>query len=410
MGIHTRRPGEYARPAGRILLDDHFEASGEFYASGAYYHQQSLSGLPAQQRVECELVPEPHNPWDARAVALDVDGERVAYLPATSAKMWHDVVRAWNAAGFAVYTGAETNRWTTGGGDRFGLTLPKWDWRSLLDLAEAAGLRAGWEAAMADLTDEQRLALREGRGYDPDESAVKALWRRRSAHPLFSWGAKRDGDLTERMPFWYGYFVRERIREESEERRERLWFARSVKSELLRAFKAEIGRRRARDRERSLVQRADQDERALRLQREGRRVAEIAAELGLTHKQAENALTRARRAAGVVSRRPEDLQNERRRQAAEAVALKRSGMARAQIARAMGRSADTVDELLKDGFFYEAPEDQPERLDLARRCVGLRGTGLAKEDVLDRLGVSRSQALRAFRDASFLEADVRPAR
>ncbi|QTE02409.1 hypothetical protein [Streptomyces cyanogenus] len=409
MGIHTRRPEEYVRPAGRILLDDHFEPSGEFYASGAYYHQRSLSGFHAGQRVEAELVPEPHNPWDARAVALDVNGERVAYLPAASAKMWHDVVRAWNAAGFAVYTGAETNRWTSGGGDRFGLTLPKWDWDSLLELAEAAGLRTGWAAAMAGLTEEQRLGLQEDRGYSPDESAVKALWNRRSAHPLFNWGAKRDGDLTERMPFWYGYFVREQMREEHEERRERLWFARSVRSDLLHAFKAEIRRRRERDREQSLVQRADQDERALRLQREGRRVAEIAAELGLTHKQAESALTRARGAAGVTPRRAEDLQDERRRQAAEAVALKRSGMTRAGIARAMGRSADTVDELLKDGLFHEAPEDHPERLALARRCAELRGTGLAKEDVLLRLGVSRKQALRAFRDASFLEADVRPA-
>ncbi|MCX4536737.1 hypothetical protein OHA79_09195 [Streptomyces sp. NBC_00841] len=361
-----------------------------------------MSRFRAGQKVEAELVPEPHNPWDARAVALDVEGQRAAYLPATSAKMWHDVVRAWNSAGFAVYIGAEINRWDGyDEGGRFGLTVPKWDWETLLDLAEAAELRVAWEAAMADLTEEQRLLLRKDGGYSPDESVLKAMWQRRPKHPMFRWGAKSDGDLTDRMPFWCGYFVREQMREE----RERVRFARSVKSALLREFKGEIKRRREREREQSRLLCQEQDERVLRLQREGLRVSDIAAEVGLTHKQAENALSRARSAAGITSRRQEDLQTERRRNAAEAVRLKRSGMARAQIARAMGRSADTVDELLKDGLFYEAPEVHPERLKLARRCVELRAAGLVKEETLGRLGVSRKQALRAFRDASFLEAE-----
>ncbi|MFF4834998.1 hypothetical protein [Streptomyces sp. NPDC001315] len=384
------------------MLDDECQASGEFYASGAYYHQESLSSFRAGQKVEAELVPEPHNPADARAVALDVEGQRAAYLPATSAKIWHDVVRAWNAAGFAVYISAEINRWEGDDeGGRFGLTVPKWEWETLLDLAEAAGLRAAWEAAMADLTEEQRLLLREDGGYSPDGSVLEAMRKMRSKHPMFRWGATSDGDLSDRMPFWYGYFVREQMGEE----RERVRFARSVKSDLLWEFKAEIKRRREREREQARLQRQEQDERALRLQREGRRVSDIAAEVGLTPKQVENALSRARKAAGITARPNGDLQSDRRRDAAEAVGLKRSGMARAQIAKAMGRSADTVDELLKDGLFYEAPEGHPERLELARRCVGLRATGLRKAEVVEKLGVSRKQALRAFRDASFLETE-----
>ncbi|MFJ8082930.1 hypothetical protein ACIQ6Y_20260 [Streptomyces sp. NPDC096205] len=400
MGIHIRRPDEYVRPAGRMLLDDCFRASGEFYASGAYYFQESLSRFPAGQKVEAELVPEPHNPWDARAVACDVDGQRVGYLPAVSAKMWHDVVRAWNRAGFAVYVEATTNRWTTNDDkDRFGLTLPKYDWASLTDLAEAAGLRTAWAAAMSGLTEQQRLLLREDGGYTPDASALRALLRKRSQHPAFQWGTSKDSEsLSDRMPFWYGYFVREQMRAEQE----RLRHARHIRSRLLHTFKDEIARRRQGEREHARDLRREEDRRALELQREGRRVADIAAELGLTHKQAESALSRARDAAGVPATRTQDLQSERRRQAAQAVSLKRSGLARAQIARAMGRSADTVDELLKDGLFHEAPEDHPERLQLARRCVELRAAGLVKEEVLARLGVSRKQALRAFRDASSL--------
>ncbi|MFF8448472.1 hypothetical protein ACF06Q_12305 [Streptomyces leeuwenhoekii] len=403
MGSHTRRPGEYVRPVGRVLLDDYCRASGEYYASGTWHHQEALSGVGAGRTVEAELVPEPHNPWDARAVALDLDGRRVGYLPATSAKMWHDVVRAWNAAGYALYVRAETNRWGEGEAGSLGLTVPAWDWESLLALAEAAGLRAGWQAAMAELDAQQRLLLCEDGGYSPDESVLKAMWQRRARHPLFRWGAPGEGDLTERMPFWYGYFVRERMREETGRERERLRLARSVKAALLGEFRAEIGRRREREREQARLLRRQQDERALRLQGQGRSVSDVAAVLGLTPKQAENALARARQAAGVTARRAADLQTERRRDAARAVGLKRSGLARAQIARAMGRSADTVDELLKDGLFYETPHDQPERLELARRCADLRAAGLVKEEVLSRLAVSRKQALRAFRDAAFLE-------
>ncbi|MER5757276.1 hypothetical protein [Streptomyces sp. NPDC002088] len=98
MGIHTRRPAEYVRPARRILLDDHGCPDGQYYASATYYFQEPLSRFRAGQQVKAELVPEPHNPWDARAVAFDLAGRRVAYLPATAAKMWHDVVRAWNTA------------------------------------------------------------------------------------------------------------------------------------------------------------------------------------------------------------------------------------------------------------------------------------------------------------------------
>ncbi|MFG2588717.1 hypothetical protein [Streptomyces sp. NPDC048438] len=406
VGVHIRRAGEYVRPAGRILLGDYGRTEGEYYASGAYYHQESLSRFHAGRKVEAELVPEPSNPWDARAVAYDVDGRRVAYLPATAAKMWHDVVRAWNAAGFAVYVGAEVNRWEGDGGVRFGLTVPKWGWQDLLAMTEAAGLRRASEAALEELTEEQRLLMRQDGGYTPDESSLKALLRKRERYPMFAWGGKRDGDLSERMPFWHGYFVREQMRADEE----RVRFARSVKSALTREFKNEIARRKEQEREQERLRRRAQEEHALRLHGEGRRNRDIAEELSLTPKQVENLLHRARKAAGITPPRNEDLQTERRRAAAEALRHRRSGMARAQIAQAMGRSLESVKDLLQDAVFYDAPEDHPERLELARHCAELRGSGLAKEEVLEKLGVSRAKGLKAFRDASFLGTDVREAR
>ncbi|MDR3081639.1 MAG: hypothetical protein LBV60_12060 [Streptomyces sp.] len=400
MGSHTRRPGEYVRPSGRILLDDHDRSEGEYYAAGAYHHQESLGRFRAGQTVEVELVPEPFNPWDARAVAYDVQGQRVAYMPGTAAKFWHDVVNAWNAAGCAVYVRAMVNRWDSNGEVRFGLTVPAWEWQSLLNMAEAAGLRSAWEAVMRGLSDQQRLLMREDGGYTPDDSVLKVLLRKREEFPMFRWGGKRDGDLGERMPFWYGYFVREQIREE----RERHRFARSVKSDLVFAFKEEIRRRKSLEREQARLLRHEREKQALRLRSEGLTNTDVAAELGLSPKQVEGLLYRARKATGATLRRNDDLQHERRRAAEEALGHKRSGMARAEIARTMGRSVDSVKELLQDAVFYEAPGDHPERLELAVRCADSRREGHTKEMVLAELGVTRAKALRAFRDASFLES------
>ncbi|WP_431959782.1 hypothetical protein [Actinacidiphila sp. bgisy160] len=402
VGIHMRQPGEYIRPAGRILLNDYGRPAGQYYASGAYYFQESLSRFSVGQSVEAELVPEPSNRWDARAVAFDVGGQRVAYLPATAAKIWQDVIRAWNAADFAVYVAAEVNRWETDDGTQFGLTVPKWDWETLVTLAEAAGLRTAWTRVMEGLTDKQRLLMRQDGGYTPDESVLKVLLRRREQYPMFRWGGSADGGLGERMPFWYGYFVREQMREEHEQLR----WARSVKASLRRAFKDEIGRRRKQEREQERLLRLDREEQALRLHGEGVANRDIAARLGLSPQQVEGLLYRVRKAAGITLRRNEDLQKERRLAAAEALRHKRAGLARAEIGRVMGRSLESVKELLQDAVFYEAPEDHPERLALARQCAGLRGTGLTKDEVLQKLGGTRGRALRAFRDANFLDVVV----
>ncbi|MFG2867558.1 hypothetical protein [Streptomyces sp. NPDC048338] len=399
MGIHTRQPGEYIRPAGQILLNHYGHPAGVYYASGAFYFQESLSRFSVAQKVEAELVPEPCNRWDARAVAFDVEGHRVAYLPTAAAKMWHDVVRAWNVAGFAVYVMAEVNRWEADGSTQFGLTVPKWDWEVLVALAEAAGLRTAWSSAMEALTDEQRLLMRQDGGYTPDESVLRVLRRRHEQYPMFRWDRSAGGGLGERMPFWYGYFVREQMREEQEQLR----WARSLKASLRRAFKDEIGRRKKQEREQERLLRQDREEQALRLHGEGVANRDIAARLGLTFPQVEGLLYRARKTAGVASQHHENLQNERRLAAAEALRHKRAGLTRAEIGRTMGRSLDSVKDLLQDASFYECPEDYPERLALARRCVGLRRTGLTKDQVLEKLGGTRGKALRTFRDASFLE-------
>lgn len=92
----------------------------------------------------------------------------------------------------------------------------------------------------------------------------------------------------------------------------------------------------------------------------------------------------------------------RRTDAAEALCLQRSGLARGEIAEKLNRSVDTVKSLLSDARFYEAPDEFPERLMLAQQVGALRAQGLTQDEVLHHAGVSRKIGLRAWRDAQVL--------
>ncbi|MCK6212096.1 AAA family ATPase [Georgenia sp. EYE_87] len=92
----------------------------------------------------------------------------------------------------------------------------------------------------------------------------------------------------------------------------------------------------------------------------------------------------------------------RRTDAVEALRLQRSGLARSEIAVALNRSVDTVKSLLSDARFYEAPQEFPERLTLAKQLGSLRAHGLTQDEALHHAGVSRKTGLRAWRDAQVL--------
>lgn len=92
----------------------------------------------------------------------------------------------------------------------------------------------------------------------------------------------------------------------------------------------------------------------------------------------------------------------RRTEAAEALRLQRSGMARAGIAESLGRSLDTVKSLLSDAKFYESPESAPERLALANQMAALRARGATQEEAIEASGISKNTGARAWRDAHAL--------
>lgn len=92
-------------------------------------------------------------------------------------------------------------------------------------------------------------------------------------------------------------------------------------------------------------------------------------------------------------------------EAAAALALQREGRTLDDIAALLGKSAYTVKDLLSDARFYEAPEEQVERLAVARRAADLQTTTrMSKAEIVALLELGRKAADRVFRDVDFIES------
>jgi hypothetical protein len=83
--------------------------------------------------LELEMVPEPGNRWDKSAVAFNVDGQRIGYLPAEMAPAWLPYVTAKRNEGIAIFVPALISN-----GCRIAIKIP--GRRTLAQLAVAAGL------------------------------------------------------------------------------------------------------------------------------------------------------------------------------------------------------------------------------------------------------------------------------
>ncbi|WP_418002333.1 hypothetical protein ACNO8X_19500 [Mycobacterium sp. PDNC021] len=122
---YRRRASDYVRPAIPLRLD----GTTSWDAKTGWENVEVLEGLPLGSEFSVEVVPEPGNPHDHTALALDVDGVRVGYLPAAfSARLFPAVVEA-NRAGFIISASAKTRT------DRSLLKL-------LVRFSEGADLRA----------------------------------------------------------------------------------------------------------------------------------------------------------------------------------------------------------------------------------------------------------------------------
>lgn len=113
-----REYGELVRLAGcnrvRVVGESHYQSALKTAVQG-----RSSRGSEGAYRVQAMLVPEPTNPYDRRAVRVDVGGRTVGYLPRDHAEEYQPVLlkRLWGKTGWCVGR-------VTGGGDRhYGIYL-----------------------------------------------------------------------------------------------------------------------------------------------------------------------------------------------------------------------------------------------------------------------------------------------
>ena len=109
-GRYVRQASDYRRPPCPLMLD----GSSSWSASTGWDNPEILERLPAGADIVVEAVPEPGNPYDHTAVALDLQGMRVGYLYRSfSHNLCPAIVEA-NKAGFYVLMQAKISKTDTG--------------------------------------------------------------------------------------------------------------------------------------------------------------------------------------------------------------------------------------------------------------------------------------------------------
>jgi hypothetical protein len=91
------------RPNHRLVLRDTENQITLQALRGQEYHLVPIAAMRARPAIELEMVPEPGNPWDRNAIAMDFEGHRVGYFPAEIAESWQLAVRRLRRKGLALY-------------------------------------------------------------------------------------------------------------------------------------------------------------------------------------------------------------------------------------------------------------------------------------------------------------------
>lgn len=94
----------------------------------------------------------------------------------------------------------------------------------------------------------------------------------------------------------------------------------------------------------------------------------------------------------------------RAERAQHALGLQRAGHIRGEIAARLAVSQDTVKGLLRDAKFFENPESDPSRLDLARLALVARNAGSTRERFQADHGLTVGRSTESWRDAGALSS------
>jgi hypothetical protein len=100
---YSRRIGDYVRPPSSLRLD----GTLSYYAKTGHENEDVLHALPTGVEIDVDVVPEPGNPHDSTALALDVNETRVGYVPRWLSGRLFPAVTAANAGGLHVLVRAK---------------------------------------------------------------------------------------------------------------------------------------------------------------------------------------------------------------------------------------------------------------------------------------------------------------
>jgi len=388
-GVWRRPAGEYVPGLARLQLCSMEEArfahvkadldldERETFLTGIRgndFHPEAYTDATLRGEVWFELVPEPSNPHDPHALALDLNGVRAGHVGASMAPYYQWLVRAANGSGKRClvpgFIENPASAW---------VVLPTL--RVAQDRLAAESvltrLRAVWDLLPAELHRHV-----EADGFHPSEETAAELWGYRRLEPTLFPVVPDPGAYS---PGWGRMLNSVRL-----ERNERRVEERRLKRE------AEVAEKetRRREREKSVTLPDDQ---IRELFRAGESKAGIGRSLGVSHDTIRKVLGdhEGRPSQGGTSAWSDATRNDRIQRCFRALELQRVGASRAQIARLVGTSPESVKDLLADGRFYQDPESYPERLALARQAVSEGWTNTMGRAV----GAS---GLRAAKDARVL--------
>lgn len=397
---YRRLPEEYLGLGSRLMLVSWKAANGvEPYddrpfdeVAGAWvsvrgtayeHHAQNLGQSGVTYRGEFELVPEPGNPHDHAALAVDMNGERIGYLSARYAAQHHWRVRALNVLGHRVtvpgYFRSTFNSIAKQDGLEAVLLQPSTHiYNAKLEDQEAQARRLG--ALWAALSNETRERIGSDGFHLTDSTAIDIL-KLQKRFPDIGLPTLPYADA---MPRTIQLMLRNARHENYEAKRLEALELEAKALQLVRAgssvreVRQKLGISEARIRNAmkdagvtALRKRPDEskDDIVVALAKEGRSKSSIAAEIGVSVSAVSSALRRRGTSAQGNSGLNEWSRASMLQRVAdchEVVMLQAEGNTREEIAKQLGVSVETVKKRLSDGRFFDDPDINLPRLALAR--------------------------------------------
>lgn len=374
-GIYRRDPQEYARPqrSKQLLSWQDTETFDE--KKGLDNNIGYWTGVRGSQffadvlrrhgsgRTFVDLVPEPGNPYDHQAVAIDLTGKRIGYLAATIASSVHSTVRQLNYSTFAASVPCEViaqpQRRIHGEiiseitGAK--VAVPTYQ-RLKTYFDEDAHVNDIWEIWSA-LSDDVKERIQKD-GWHLSHNTGREFWAQQDLAPRIGFPRIYHHEA---LPRVIELFLRDRRLERRARQEAQRKAAREAK-EQAKAAKVAADKR--------------VEDSVIEMSGTVSSLAQLARDLGISTGRVKRILVAHDLSTDLGAKTSYNetnstLMQDRVARCFEILDLQASGLTRCAISERLGISVDTVKLLLKDGRFYRDPEAFPGRLANARAVTDL---------------------------------------